>query len=101
MPPSSTTLPRRLDQLDRIAVRVLALDLLPRWTRLHRVSEMRAVLLQDGDERRKIRHPKHDAVPTAGLLRLAVGHRAGSGCARPAEQNIHATERNGRKLRTL
>jgi hypothetical protein len=58
---------------------------------------MEAGFLQGLDERGKIVDPKHDAVPSAGFLRLTVRHRPRSGRLRTAEQNLRIAERDARE----
>ena len=72
---SYRALSRRLEQLDRIAVGILDLDLFAARTRLQVVPKMEAGFLQGLDERWKIVDPKHDTVPSARFLLLAVRHR--------------------------
>ena len=94
-------LSRGLEQLDGIAIGIFDLDLLAARPRLHVVPKMETGSLQRLDERWKIVDPKHDAVPSAGFLRLTVRHRARSGCSRTAEQNLRIAERNARERREL
>ena len=91
---SVAKLSRRLEQLDGVAVGILDLDLLAARSRLHVVPKMEAGLLQGLDERRKIVDPKHDAVPSAGFLLLAVRHRPRSRRLWAAEQNLRVAERD-------
>src|SRR3954471_17898203 len=53
-------LSRRFEELDRIAVRILDLDLLAARPGLHVVSKTNAGPLQRFDERLEIVHPQHD-----------------------------------------
>ena len=62
---------------------------------------MEAGFLQSLDERGKVFHPKHNAVPAAGFLRLTVRHRPGPGRLRSAEQNLGFAERDARERRQL
>src|SRR5678816_41592 len=55
---------------------------------------MEAGFLQRLDERGKVVDPKHDTVPSSGLLRLTVRHRPRSGCLWAAEQNLRVAERD-------
>jgi len=98
---TQTQLSRRLEQLNRIAIGILDLDLPAARARLHVVPEMQAGILQSPDERRKIRHPKHDTIPSTGLLLLTVRHRPGSRRVWTAEQNLHIAERDVGERRKL
>ena len=71
------TLSRRLEQLDRIAVRVLDLDLPACRAHFHRIPEMQPVLLEGIDASGKIGHSKDDPIPATRLLLTPVGQRAG------------------------
>ena len=80
LPGRGRRLSRRFEQLDRVAVRVLDLNLTCRLDRFpSRSGNRRPVALQRGDESRKIGDPKHDTVPSAGLLPLPIRQRPGSG----------------------
>ena len=68
-------LSRWLEQLDRIPIGILNLDLLAARTRFHVIPKMKVGGFQGLDERAKISDPKHDTVPTAGFLRLTVRQR--------------------------
>src|SRR6185503_3538923 len=63
-------------------------------TGFHLVAEAHAGLLQIADGGIEIRHLEHDAIPAAGLLRLAVGHRARARSAGSAERELEITQRN-------
>src|SRR5688572_24320557 len=90
-------LSRRLEQLDGIAVGILDLNLLAARTSLHVVSKIQASFLQGIDEPGKIADPKHDTIPSARFLLLAVRHRSRSRRLWAAEQNVHVAERDIRK----
>ena len=79
----------RLEQLDRVPVGILDLDLLAAGSRLHVVPEMQTGFPQDINERRKILYPKNHTVPTARFLPLPVWHWPRSGGLRTAEQDLH------------
>src|SRR5258706_6798269 len=63
-------LSRRLEQLDRIAVRVLDLDLLASGTRFHVVPEVELSHLEHLDEAEKILDSEDDTVPSTRFLCL-------------------------------
>src|SRR6185295_4471435 len=65
-PPSQ--LPCGLEQLDRVPVGVLDLNLFAARSRFHFVPETKAGALQRLDERRKIVDAKHHTVPPARFL---------------------------------
>ena len=90
----SPILSRGLEQLDRIAIRILDLDLLAARPGLHVVPKTEAGLLQGLDERGKIVDPQHDTVPSARFLLLTVRHRPRSGRLWTAEQNVRVAERD-------
>src|SRR5438270_6605742 len=56
--PDRLQLPRRLEQLERIAVRVLDLDLPASRAHFHRIPEMQPVVLEGIDASGKIGHSK-------------------------------------------
>src|SRR5262249_50810894 len=94
---ASGRLSRGLEQLDRVPVGVLDLDLSAARTGLHFVPDVEAGLLQRVDEGGEVRDLQDDAVPTAGLLPLAVRHRSRSRRARTAEQDPGAAEGDARE----
>jgi hypothetical protein len=68
-------LPRRFKQFERIAVRILNLNLASAGTGLHVISKDDAIMLQGGDTAGEIRDSQYDAVPPPGLLTLTARHR--------------------------
>src|SRR3546814_15416661 len=56
--------------------------------RLHVIPKMETGLLQDLDETWQIRHPKHDAIPSAGFMLLTVRHRRRSRRLRLEERRV-------------
>src|ERR1044071_2175162 len=77
---------RRLEQLERVSVRIEQLNLLAAGTRLHLVSEANSGSFQCVHGSREIGHLKHDAIPATGLLRLTVRHRARARSTRTAQR---------------
>ena len=75
-PSSEYDLLSRLEQFDRIAVRIFQLDLFSAWTYFHLIAKMEPCLLQRLNLSRKIGHLKNYTVPAAGLLTAAIRHRA-------------------------
>ena len=75
----------RLEQLNRIAVRIVYLNLFAAWAYLHFISKMQTRLFQVGNTCRQILHLKKHTVPSAGLLLTAIGHRSGPRCPRTAQ----------------
>src|SRR5215831_159637 len=63
-----------LEQLNRIAVGIFDLNLLPTGAGFHFISKTPARLFQISNARRQILHLKQHAVPSAGFLLAAVGH---------------------------
>jgi hypothetical protein len=63
----------RLEQLDRVAVRIFNLNLFSARTDLHLISKTQTRLSQLTDARRQVFHLKEHAVPSARLLLTAVG----------------------------
>ena len=57
----------RLEQLDRIAVRIFQLDLLAARADFHVVAKMESGLFQLRDPRSEIGHLKNHAIPSTGL----------------------------------
>ena len=68
----ATALPRRLKQLDRIAVRIFDLDLAAAGTGLHLVAKTDAFALECGNTTGEIRNSEHHTIPSAGLLALTI-----------------------------
>ena len=65
-------LTRRFEQLDRVSVRILDLNLASAWADFHLIPKVDASILQGRDARLKIRNAKHDTVPTTRFLALTV-----------------------------
>jgi hypothetical protein len=61
-------LSRRLEELDRVTVQILQLNLFAAGAGFHLVAEAESRFLQHGDSGRKIGDFKNDAVPPARLL---------------------------------
>ena len=87
----------RLEQFDRIPVRILDLDLAAPGTGFHLVAKMKSRLLQFSDKGWKIGDFQHDAIPPAGLLLLSVRHWPRARCAGTAEQNLCVTKHDVRE----
>ena len=64
----------RLEQLDRIPVRILELNLLSAGSDLELVAKAHSAFLQGLNACSKIRHLKNHAIPPAGLLTAAIWH---------------------------
>src|SRR5687767_10393660 len=95
---------RRLEELDGIPVRIFDLDLTAAGTAQHLVAKVDASLLQGVDALRQVGDPKHDAVPSARFLGLAIREGARPGGPGAAEQNRHALQRHagkGRRMRVI
>jgi hypothetical protein len=86
--------PRRLEQLDRIAVRVLQLDLFAPRSHVHLIPETEPGLLQRLDTSGKIRYSEDDSVPATGLLMTTVWERTGPRSSGAAEQNLKVIDRD-------
>ncbi|MEX2273101.1 MAG: hypothetical protein WD690_16640 [Vicinamibacterales bacterium] len=97
----SGPLSRRLKQLDRIAVWILDLDLFAARTRLDVIPKTDVGSLQGLDERWKMVDPKHDTIPSAGFLLVAIRHRPRSRCSWTAEQDPGVAERDAGKCGKL
>src|SRR5712691_5080626 len=78
----------RLEQLNRIAVRILYLNLFAPRAYLHFISKTQTRLFQASNARRQIRHLKKHTVPSAGLLLTAIGHGSGPRCPGPLKINF-------------
>ena len=78
----------RLEQLDRVAVRIFNLNLFAARTNLHLVSKTQTRLSQLTDARRQVLHLKQNAVPSAGLLLAAVRQWAGPRRPGPLKINL-------------
>src|SRR5262245_49957358 len=90
----SKRLSSSLEQLNRVSVGILNLNLLPARTDFHLISKTDPCLLQDVNARRKIGHAQNDAVPATGVLATAVGHRSRPRGAGPAQQNLERSKRH-------
>src|SRR5439155_17734594 len=85
---TASVLPCRFEELERIAVWILELDLSAPGADFHLVPEMQSGLLQRVDTGGEIRDPKDDPIPTTRFLMTAVGQRARTRGPGPAEQNL-------------
>lgn len=84
----------RLEELDRVAVRVFQLDLFSAWTCLDLVSKVESGFLQRLNSRWKIRDVKDHAVPPTRFLMTTIRHRARTRGARAAEQQVEVSKRD-------
>jgi hypothetical protein len=75
---SSALLLGGLKELKRIAVRILNLDLFAPWSYFHLIAEPQSGVSERLNAASKIVHLKYDAVPSTGLLSLAIGHWSGA-----------------------
>src|SRR5688572_18936553 len=96
-----TTLAGRLEQLDRIAVRVFQLDLPAARPFFQLVAQTQAALLDLSDDLRQLLDAKDYAVPAAGLLAAAIRQRPRARCTGTAQQQMQAAERHVGKRREL
>ena len=98
---------RRLEQLDRVAARVLDQDLLAADALDDVVAKARPVLAQVGDDRLEVGDLELKAVPPAGRRQRAVGHRlaaAGSAAGRGQDQPqvaVREHRERGRRMHDL
>src|SRR5437868_12731795 len=95
------TLTRGLEQLDGVSVWIFELDLLAGRPALHLVAKAKTGGLQPCNPSGKIGDFQDDAVPSARLLKTAIGHRAGAGSAWAAQQQVERSERYRGKCREL
>src|SRR5206468_3097761 len=96
-----SSLVRRLEQLDGVAVRVFELNLPARRTGFHFIPKPQACLFQRFDASRQIGYAKDDPVPSAGFLTMTVRHQARTRRARAAEKDPEVFDRDGSELRQL
>lgn len=82
---------RRLEQLDRILIRVQQLHLLSAWPADDVAAETDAVLPECGHDGSEILNGQDESIPTAGLLR-PIRERTRSRASRPAQQHIERSE---------
>src|SRR5438477_5459845 len=75
----------RLEQLNRVAVRIFNLNLFAARANFHFISETQTRLFEVSNLRTQILHLKQHTVPPAGLLLTAVGHWSGSRCSGTAQ----------------
>ena len=92
---------RRLEQLERVSVRIQQLDLLAAGTGFYLVSKANSGFLQRVDGSGEIGHLKHDAIPATRLLRLTVRHRARTRSPRSTERQREIADRNLRESRKV
>src|SRR4029078_2128387 len=100
-PEADRQLPRWFEQLDGISVGILDLDLPPAGPGLHLVAKVHVSALQRLDECGKIGDAKHDPIPSAGCLLLAIRHGPGARRLRPAEQDVRIAQRHVAERRKL
>src|SRR5262245_56744643 len=93
----SPWLARCLVDLDRVAIRILDLDLLAAGPDLDFVAEARAGSAQPVDQIGEIVDVEHDPVPAAGLLSPAVWHAPRARAPRPAQQKVQRSARHRRE----
>src|SRR5262245_4142451 len=89
--PCDSSMASRFEQLNRIAVGIFDLNLLPTGAGFHFISKTHACLVQISNARRQILHLKHHAVPSAGFLLTAVGHRPRSRSTWTAQDQLEAS----------
>src|SRR4030095_6522452 len=65
-----------LEQLDRITVRILHLNLLAARTDFHLVAKPHPLLLELGDDGGQVLHSEDHPVPSTRFLLAAIGHRS-------------------------
>src|SRR5262249_53582459 len=94
-------LARGLEQLNRIAVRIEKLDLLPARSDFHPVAERDSSVFERRDRFFQLGDAKDNAVPAAGFLAVTVGHRPGTGSFWTAQQEMKRAERKRREGRQL
>src|SRR5574341_194315 len=92
---------RALEQLERLAVGILDLNLLAARAGFHPVAEIEARIRQLFDRRREIGDLEDDSVPAAGLLCTAIGHGAGPRCSGAAQDQLETGNRNLREGRWM
>jgi hypothetical protein len=83
-----------LEQLYRIAVRILYLDLPATGTLLHLIAKAHPSVSEFSDARREVVHCKHKPVPTVWLLMTAVGHVARTGRPGITEDELEIADGN-------
>src|SRR5262245_8710553 len=89
--PCDSSMASRFEELNRIAVGIFDLNLLPTGAGLHFISKTHACLFQISNARRQILHLKHHAVPSARLLLTAIGHGSRSRRSGTAQDQLEAT----------
>jgi hypothetical protein len=92
---------RRFEQLNRVAVGIVQLDLFATRANLHFVAGVKPRFFQPFDASGQIRHAKHDSVPSARLLALTAWHRTRTRRTRAAEQQPKTSESNAGESREL
>src|SRR5262245_7389591 len=90
----ASSLVSRLEELDRIAIRVLQQDLLPTRSNFHLIAKTEPRRFQSLDPRGEVGDFKDDPIPPAGLLALSAGHRTGTRRARAAEDKLEMAARD-------
>src|SRR5687768_934342 len=69
---------RGLEQLERIAVRILDLNLLAARTHFHLVPKTHPLVPELSDTCGQVPYLQNHPVPSAGFLLAAIGHRPGA-----------------------
>jgi hypothetical protein len=62
----------RLEEFDRISVRIVQLDLPAAGTSLHLIAKPHSRVFQDIDHAQKVAHSQNDAVPSSRRLSFAA-----------------------------
>jgi hypothetical protein len=74
------------------------LDLLAAGADFHVIPKVQSISLQRRDPSWKICHLEDDAIPSAGLLASAIGHRTRAGCTRTAENQFEIADQGLREM---
>jgi hypothetical protein len=83
-----------LEELDRIAVGILDLNLSPAGTSFHLIAKVHTRVRERLDLGGQIRYAQDNSIPSAWLLRFATGHRTRSRGSWPAQQQRETFERH-------
>jgi hypothetical protein len=92
---------RWFEELDWIAIGILELNLSTRWAGLHLVTELHLRFLEPLNLTIDVSHLQNNAIPSARLLALPIGHRPRARRAGAAQQQLEATEGHGSECRQL
>jgi len=82
----------RLEQLQRVSVRVFDLDLFAAGSYFHLIAEVQTRMSQLIDSGWQVLDLKDDSIPASGFLMAAIGHGPGARGPRAAEDEFQISD---------